>query len=128
MPQIRERVLPIHLEPLACEGRAGTASTIRGRLRALIQRSPRLSPASLHRSTEVLRCGTGEWGSERTHQSICCLLQVIFKEDFGTDGRGGYFDQYGIIRDVMQNHLLQVGIGSDGATSFSAQHTYARKS
>ena len=34
-------------------------------------------------------------------------VQVIFKEDFGTEGRGGYFDQYGIIRDVMQNHLLQ---------------------
>ena len=26
----------------------------------------------------------------------------------GTQGRGGYFDQYGIIRDVMQNHLLQI--------------------
>ena len=24
------------------------------------------------------------------------------------DGRGGYFDHYGIIRDVMQNHLLQI--------------------
>jgi glucose-6-phosphate 1-dehydrogenase len=23
-------------------------------------------------------------------------------------GRGGYFDQSGIIRDVMQNHLLQI--------------------
>lgn len=33
---------------------------------------------------------------------------VTFKEDIGTQGRGGYFDQSGIIRDVMQNHLLQV--------------------
>lgn len=32
---------------------------------------------------------------------------VTFKEDFGTQGRGGYFDSFGIIRDVMQNHLLQ---------------------
>jgi len=31
-----------------------------------------------------------------------------FKEDFGTKGRGGYFDEYGMIRDVVQNHLLQV--------------------
>lgn len=23
-------------------------------------------------------------------------------------GRGGYFDEFGIIRDIMQNHLLQV--------------------
>jgi len=35
-------------------------------------------------------------------------VQIIFKEDFGTDGRGGYFDQYGIIRDIIQNHLLQI--------------------
>ena len=35
-------------------------------------------------------------------------IAVIFKEDIGTEGRGGYFDKVGIIRDVMQNHLLQV--------------------
>ena len=35
-------------------------------------------------------------------------VQVTFKEPIGTDGRGGYFDGIGIIRDVMQNHLLQV--------------------
>ncbi|XP_073286841.1 glucose-6-phosphate 1-dehydrogenase, cytoplasmic isoform-like isoform X1 [Primulina huaijiensis] len=35
-------------------------------------------------------------------------LQIVFREDFGTDGRGGYFDEYGIIRDIIQNHLLQV--------------------
>lgn len=35
-------------------------------------------------------------------------VQVVFSEDFGTEGRGGYFDQYGIIRDVIQNHLLQI--------------------
>lgn len=35
-------------------------------------------------------------------------VQLIFKEPFGTEGRGGYFDQYGIIRDIIQNHLLQL--------------------
>lgn len=35
-------------------------------------------------------------------------VQIIFSENFGTEGRGGYFDQYGIIRDVIQNHLLQI--------------------
>ncbi|KAJ2084234.1 Glucose-6-phosphate 1-dehydrogenase [Coemansia sp. RSA 988] len=35
-------------------------------------------------------------------------VQITFKEPFGTEGRGGYFDEFGIIRDVMQNHLLQV--------------------
>eukprot|EP00301_Raphidiophrys_heterophryoidea_P006118 c12498_g1_i2.p1 GENE.c12498_g1_i2~~c12498_g1_i2.p1 ORF type:complete len:543 (-),score=158.87 c12498_g1_i2:286-1914(-) len=33
---------------------------------------------------------------------------ITFKEPFGTEGRGGYFDQSGIIRDILQNHLLQV--------------------
>ncbi|VAI44435.1 unnamed protein product [Triticum turgidum subsp. durum] len=35
-------------------------------------------------------------------------VQLIFSEDFGTEGRGRYFDNYGIIRDIMQNHLLQI--------------------
>ncbi|MBN2127844.1 MAG: glucose-6-phosphate dehydrogenase [Sedimentisphaerales bacterium] len=35
-------------------------------------------------------------------------VRIIWKEDLSLDGRGGYFDQYGIIRDVMQNHLLQI--------------------
>lgn len=35
-------------------------------------------------------------------------VQIAFKEDLGTGGRGGYFDGFGIIRDIMQNHLLQV--------------------
>jgi glucose-6-phosphate 1-dehydrogenase len=33
---------------------------------------------------------------------------IAFKEPFGTEGRGGYFDKYGIIRDILRNHLLQV--------------------
>ncbi|XP_017768268.1 PREDICTED: glucose-6-phosphate 1-dehydrogenase isoform X2 [Nicrophorus vespilloides] len=35
-------------------------------------------------------------------------IQISFKEPFGTQGRGGYFDEFGIIRDIMQNHLLQI--------------------
>merc|ERR1719239_1010513 len=33
---------------------------------------------------------------------------ISFKEPFGTQGRGGYFDEFGILRDIMQNHLLQI--------------------
>ncbi|CAF3000558.1 unnamed protein product [Rotaria socialis] len=39
--------------------------------------------------------------------SIAAVI-IIFKEDIGTQGRGGYFDQFGIIRDVIQNHLMQI--------------------
>eukprot|EP00123_Amoebidium_parasiticum_P015398 comp22950_c0_seq1/m.36406 comp22950_c0_seq1/g.36406 ORF comp22950_c0_seq1/g.36406 comp22950_c0_seq1/m.36406 type:complete len:546 (-) comp22950_c0_seq1:566-2203(-) len=39
--------------------------------------------------------------------NIQCV-RITFKEPFGTQGRGGYFDEFGIIRDILQNHLLQV--------------------
>ncbi len=35
-------------------------------------------------------------------------VTITFKEPFGTQGRGGYFDEFGIIRDIMQNHLFQI--------------------
>jgi glucose-6-phosphate 1-dehydrogenase len=35
-------------------------------------------------------------------------VQIVFKETLGVEGRGGYFDEFGIIRDVMQNHMLQM--------------------
>ncbi|GAA5888705.1 hypothetical protein JCM5296_000073 [Sporobolomyces johnsonii] len=42
------------------------------------------------------------------NKNLISNVQITFKEPFGTEGRGGYFDEFGIIRDVMQNHLLQV--------------------
>ncbi|MFP4499714.1 MAG: glucose-6-phosphate dehydrogenase [Candidatus Hydrogenedentota bacterium] len=35
-------------------------------------------------------------------------VRITWMEDAGIAGRAGYFDQYGIIRDIMQNHLLQI--------------------
>ncbi|HIJ65301.1 MAG TPA: glucose-6-phosphate dehydrogenase [Candidatus Hydrogenedentes bacterium] len=35
-------------------------------------------------------------------------VQICWKEDVGVGDRGGYFDRYGIVRDVVQNHLLQI--------------------
>ena len=35
-------------------------------------------------------------------------VEIVWKEGIGVEGRGGYFDEYGIIRDVVQNHLLQI--------------------
>ena len=39
-------------------------------------------------------------------------IQITMKEDLNTSGRGAYFDKSGIIRDIMQNHLLQVSQSS----------------
>eukprot|EP00339_Tiarina_fusa_P030001 CAMPEP_0117019764 /NCGR_PEP_ID=MMETSP0472-20121206/15113_1 /TAXON_ID=693140 ORGANISM="Tiarina fusus, Strain LIS" /NCGR_SAMPLE_ID=MMETSP0472 /ASSEMBLY_ACC=CAM_ASM_000603 /LENGTH=299 /DNA_ID=CAMNT_0004724797 /DNA_START=606 /DNA_END=1502 /DNA_ORIENTATION=- len=51
-------------------------------------------------------------------------VTISFKEPFGTEGRGGYFDNIGIIRDVMQNHLLQVLslVAMERPVSLSAEH------
>ncbi|TAN38028.1 MAG: glucose-6-phosphate dehydrogenase [Verrucomicrobia bacterium] len=35
-------------------------------------------------------------------------VRITWKEDIGIGGRAGYFDDFGIIRDVMQNHILQM--------------------
>ena len=55
----------------------------------------------------ILRFGNEFFGATWNRNHIA-NVQISFKEPFGTEGRGGYFDEFGIIRDVMQNHLLQV--------------------
>src|SRR2546421_3091280 len=35
-------------------------------------------------------------------------VQITMAEDFGVQGRGGFYNQTGAIRDVIQNHLFQV--------------------
>jgi glucose-6-phosphate 1-dehydrogenase len=35
-------------------------------------------------------------------------IQITMAEDFGVEGRGAFYDQVGLVRDVMQNHLMQV--------------------
>jgi glucose-6-phosphate 1-dehydrogenase len=35
-------------------------------------------------------------------------VQVTLAESFGIEGRGGFYDDVGALRDVVQNHLLQV--------------------
>ncbi|HTP53114.1 MAG TPA: glucose-6-phosphate dehydrogenase [Anaeromyxobacteraceae bacterium] len=35
-------------------------------------------------------------------------IQLTMAEDFGVQGRGAFYDKAGAIRDVVQNHLLQI--------------------
>jgi glucose-6-phosphate 1-dehydrogenase len=35
-------------------------------------------------------------------------VQITMAENFGVQGRGAFYDQVGAIRDVIQNHLLQI--------------------
>ena len=55
----------------------------------------------------VLRFANSIFGPIWNRGNIACVF-LTFKEPFGTEGRGGYFDEFGVIRDVMQNHLLQM--------------------
>ncbi|NNU15613.1 glucose-6-phosphate dehydrogenase [Parvularcula sp. ZS-1/3] len=43
------------------------------------------------------------WNSE-TIESV----QISIAETLGAEGRGGYYDEYGAMRDMMQNHLVQL--------------------
>lgn len=35
-------------------------------------------------------------------------VQIILSEELGIDGRGGYYDYYGALRDVVQNHMMEL--------------------
>jgi glucose-6-phosphate 1-dehydrogenase len=35
-------------------------------------------------------------------------VQITIAEDLGVEGRGGYYERSGALRDMMQNHLLQL--------------------
>ena len=63
----------------------------------------------LHSLTVSASCRfANQFLSPTWHRNFISNVQICFKEPFGTEGRGGYFDEFGIIRDVMQNHLTQV--------------------
>ena len=35
-------------------------------------------------------------------------VQITVSETVGVEGRGGYYDQAGLVRDMMQNHMMQL--------------------
>jgi glucose-6-phosphate 1-dehydrogenase len=45
-------------------------------------------------------------------------IQITAAEDFGIGNRGSYYDQNGVIKDVGQNHLLQMIALSHGQAGF----------
>ncbi|MBA3709007.1 MAG: glucose-6-phosphate dehydrogenase [Planctomycetes bacterium] len=42
------------------------------------------------------------------NQKYVELVQITVSENIGVEGRGGYYETSGAIRDILQNHLLQL--------------------
>lgn len=42
------------------------------------------------------------------HRDYVASIQITMAEDFGVQGRGAFYEEVGAIRDVIQNHMLQV--------------------
>lgn len=55
----------------------------------------------------VFRFSNIVWDAIWNNKYIRCV-KISMKESAALDGRGGYYDEFGVIRDVFQNHLLQV--------------------
>jgi glucose-6-phosphate 1-dehydrogenase len=45
----------------------------------------------------------GMWNNRAVHH-----VQITASEQLGVEGRGGYYDKSGALRDMVQNHLLQL--------------------
>ncbi len=56
-------------------------------------------------------------------------VQITMAENFGVQGRGGFYEEVGAIRDVVQNHLLQViaQLAMDAPVGHDAQATQEEK-
>lgn len=46
--------------------------------------------------------------SSSSSTSRRCLVEVALTETEDVRGRTGFYDEYGVVRDVMQNHMTQV--------------------
>jgi glucose-6-phosphate 1-dehydrogenase len=42
------------------------------------------------------------------NRNFVSSVQITMAEEFGVDGRGAFYDSAGAVRDIIQNHLLQI--------------------
>lgn len=51
-------------------------------------------------------------------------VQIVISEKIGIEGRGAFYDAYGALKDVVQNHILQILalVGIEAPDKFTAEH------
>ncbi len=66
---------------------------------------------------------------ELWNRHVISEIQITMAEDFGVDDRGKFYDGVGALRDVVQNHLLQVlaGVTMEPPVGSSADDLNDRK-
>jgi len=76
-----------------------------------------------------LRFGGNPFFTKAWDRSTISHVTINFKEPFGAEGRGGYFDEFGMMRDVSENHLMQilVMIGVEKPSSLSIEDLHRKK-
>lgn len=76
----------------------------------------------------TLRFGNAVWQPLWNGEHISSM-HIMLRETGGVAGRGEYFDEHGIIRDVVQNHLTQVLalLTMEEPTSLNRDDVQARK-
>ena len=42
------------------------------------------------------------------NRNYVASVQITLAEDFGVEGRGGFYESAGCLRDVIQNHIFQI--------------------
>jgi glucose-6-phosphate 1-dehydrogenase len=57
-------------------------------------------------------------------------IQITMTESIGLEGRGNYYDDYGVLKDVVQNHMLQLLslVTMETPTDFSSKEIRDKKS
>jgi glucose-6-phosphate 1-dehydrogenase len=65
------------------------------------------------------------------NRNYVASVQITLSEDFGVEGRGGFYESAGTLRDVVQNHLFQIvallAMEPPGYQGFGAVHAEKHK-
>jgi len=65
------------------------------------------------------------------NRNYVASVQITLAEDFGVEGRGGFYESAGTLRDVVQNHLFQIvallAMEPPGYQGFGAVHAEKHK-